>query len=52
MTAGNSRGWREICEEVLREKRTERVNALLEELLDVLEERERAHGRPSTPREL
>ena len=33
------REWREICEEVLRETSTERVNDLLEELLDALETR-------------
>ena len=35
------RDWREICEEVLGEKDTIRLNALLEELLEALEERER-----------
>jgi hypothetical protein len=43
MSQGNRRDWREICQEVLTETRTERLNALLEELLDVLEERERTY---------
>jgi hypothetical protein len=38
---GDRRGWREICEDVLREKDPERVNTLLEELLEELEEYER-----------
>jgi hypothetical protein len=39
MSQGNPRGWREICEEVLRTKDEDRVNALLEELLRALGER-------------
>jgi hypothetical protein len=41
MNPSNRRSWREICEDVLREKDPERVNTLLEELLEVLEEYER-----------
>jgi pyruvate dehydrogenase complex dehydrogenase (E1) component len=37
---GETRDWREICEDVVRESSSERVNALLEELLNALEERE------------
>jgi hypothetical protein len=33
------RDWRKICEEVLRETSSERLNDLLEELLDALENR-------------
>jgi hypothetical protein len=39
----NQRDWREICEEVLKEKNSERVDDLLDELLDVLERRS-LHG--------
>lgn len=39
MSDSNRRDWREICYDVLREKRAERVDELLEELLDALEER-------------
>lgn len=35
------RDWRIICEEVVQEKDSVRLNALLEELLEALEERER-----------
>ena len=50
MSQDKRRDWREICEQVLREKDAGRVNALLEELLDVLEERERTRSqRPSSP---
>jgi hypothetical protein len=34
---GDARDWREICKEVLQESSQERLNALLEELLDALE---------------
>lgn len=37
---GETRDWREICEDVVRESSSERVNALLEELLDALENRD------------
>jgi hypothetical protein len=39
MTPGKQRNWRQICEEVLREHDPEKVNTLLAELLDALEER-------------
>jgi hypothetical protein len=42
MRQGNQRDWREICVEVLLERDTHRVNALLEELLEALERREDA----------
>jgi hypothetical protein len=42
------RDWREICEEVLKEKNSERIDDLLDELLDVLERRSR-HGGPGHP---
>jgi hypothetical protein len=38
MSQGKRRGWREICQEVVTETHPERMNALLEELLRVLEE--------------
>jgi hypothetical protein len=38
------REWREICEEVLKERSSERVDDLLAELLDVLERRSRPGG--------
>jgi hypothetical protein len=45
MRRGDRRDWREICEEVLLERAdTERVNALLEELLEALEEWAEARG--------
>lgn len=47
MTQGSRRDWREICEEVLRERSPEHVNRLLEELLDVLETRIARHARSS-----
>lgn len=47
MKERNRRDWREICDEVLREKQTNRVNELLEELLEALEDRARKHGRRS-----
>jgi hypothetical protein len=52
MTQGNRRDWREICEEVLRERSPERVSRLLEELLDVLETRVARRVRPSNPTEV
>jgi len=39
MTLHNQRDWREICKEVLRENDPDKVNGLLAELLDALEER-------------
>jgi len=39
MTLHNQRDWRKICEEVLRENDPDKVNVLLAELLDALEER-------------
>jgi hypothetical protein len=42
------RHWREICEDVLREKDTNRVNALLEELLEALDEHTRNRKRKLT----
>jgi hypothetical protein len=42
---GAGRDWRKICEEVLRERRPDRVNALLQELLKALEEREHERER-------
>ena len=48
MNQGNRRGWREICAEVLKEKDQDRLNALLQELLDALEERERMHDAGAT----
>jgi hypothetical protein len=46
MTRGNRRAWREICEEVLKERNEERTNVLLEELLEALEEHERIRAQP------
>ena len=48
MRQDGRRDWREICVEVLQEKNTERVSALLEELLEALEERAAAHH-PEVP---
>jgi hypothetical protein len=46
MRRGARRDWRKICAEVLLEKTdTVRLNALLEELLEALEERAEARGR-------
>ena len=39
MCPANRRHWREICEEVLRTSDPNHMNALLEELLEALEER-------------
>ena len=39
MMPGNRRNWRQICEEVLREHDPDKVNLLLTELLDALEDR-------------
>jgi hypothetical protein len=45
MRRGDQRDWRDICEEVLLERAdTDRVNALLEELLEALEEWAQARG--------
>jgi hypothetical protein len=41
MTAGKQRDWRKICEEVLKERKTEKVNTLLEELVQALDRRAR-----------
>ena len=50
MNQGKRRDWREICEEVLTERDQDRLNVLLQELLDALEERERAQSQePSAP---
>lgn len=35
------RNWRDICEDVVREKDSARLNGLLQELLEALEERAR-----------
>jgi hypothetical protein len=48
MREGNQRDWREICMEVLAERNTERVNVLLEELLDALDRRPEARS-PQVP---
>lgn len=45
MGPANRKDWREICEEVLRTHDPNRVNALLEELLEALEERARNRDR-------
>ncbi len=45
MAADNGRDWREICKEVIREKDNTRLNVLLEELLEALEE----HARKKPP---
>ena len=39
MNADKQRSWREICEELLKEKQTEKVDALLEELAQALDRR-------------
>lgn len=39
MSPGNGNNWRQICEQVLKEKNPEKVTRLLEELLEILEER-------------
>jgi hypothetical protein len=44
MSHSTRRDWRELCEEILKAKDTECVDDLLEELLDVLEERARTRG--------
>jgi hypothetical protein len=44
MSRGNQRDWREICEEVLSEKNSDRLSALLNELLEALEARDRKPG--------
>ena len=49
MNERNRRDWREICVEVLREKQSNRLNELLEELLEALEDRAQKHGRRSSP---
>lgn len=41
MSSANRRDWREICEQVVREKDSTRLNTLLEELLEALEEHAR-----------
>ena len=45
MTRDNAKSWREICKEALRERDTDRVNALLEELSRALEERSRKRNK-------
>jgi hypothetical protein len=50
MSLDNRRDWREICEDLLKEKNPGRVNALLTELLAALEARARERGpQPPTP---
>jgi hypothetical protein len=39
MSPGRDRDWRAICEEVLRETERDRIEVLLVELLEALEER-------------
>jgi len=41
MSQDKPKNWREICEAVLREKDQDKINALLEELLESLDERAR-----------
>jgi hypothetical protein len=41
MSQEKPKNWREICEAVLREKDHDKINALLEELLESLDERAR-----------
>jgi hypothetical protein len=52
MGQGNRRDWREICEDVLRERNPEKVNALLDELATALEERSRKGERAARPDEV
>jgi len=47
MNAGNHRDWREICEEVLKEKKKEKMETLLSELAQALDRRAR-DGDPDT----
>jgi hypothetical protein len=50
---GKPRDWREICKEVLQVTSSERVNDLLEELLEALEQRSTAEGQASgSPQEM
>ena len=49
MSTGNRRDWREICEEIVRERDTDRSNALMEELLEVLDARARASKAQPSP---
>jgi len=49
MSTGNRREWREICEEIVREGDTDRSNALMEELLEVLDARVRASEAQPSP---
>jgi pyruvate dehydrogenase complex dehydrogenase (E1) component len=44
---GKPRDWREICKEVLQETSSERMNYLLEELLEALEKRSSSEGQGS-----
>jgi hypothetical protein len=44
MSSRRRRDWREICEDVLKETSPDRTNLLLEELLQVLEERAERRG--------
>ena len=41
MGSSDHRDWREICEDVIHEKDSARLNELLEELLEALEQRAR-----------
>ena len=49
MSTGNRRNWREVCEEIVRERDTDRSNALMEELLEVLDARARAREAQPSP---
>jgi len=49
MTSSDKRDWRQICQEVVQERNPEKMDALLAELLDILEERSIARSKqPST----
>jgi pyruvate dehydrogenase complex dehydrogenase (E1) component len=48
MSPDTRKDWRKICEQVLREKNPDRVVALLEELLEALEERARTRAKIHT----
>ena len=49
MSQSTRRDWRELCEEILKSKDTDCVDDLLEELLNVLEERTRTHNQQFLP---
>jgi hypothetical protein len=44
MSQSTRRDWRKLCEEILKAKDTDCVDDLLEELLEVLEERAQMRG--------